>query len=191
LLDENSKIKHKLFIGLPYNINMQHLLFLDLDGVLVDLVGGLSKRIGKELSYDRRKEFNEEFKTFIADLNFAARAEFWSNLPPTKDMELIWNKVKFYKPLILSSISECEAAAYGKQMWCWNNLAIDSRQVFCVNKSADKQNFACKNSMLIDDFDDNIAQFRAKGGQAIHHTNIDTTLSEFDNWVSSTWKYKQ
>ena len=170
---------------------MQHIFFIDLDGVLVDLVGGLSQSIGKELSYDRRKEFNEEFKKFISDLNFAARAQFWAKLPPTKDMELIWNKVKCYKPLILSSISECEAAAYGKQMWCWNNLGIDSRQIFCVNKSADKQFYACKRSMLVDDFEENIVQFREAGGQAIHHINTESTIQQIDDWIKLTWKYKQ
>jgi FMN phosphatase YigB (HAD superfamily) len=170
-------------------IKMQPIIFVDMDGVLVDLVKGLSERVGKELSYSRKEEFNTEFYNFINNVDRAHAAQFWSKLPPTPDCEKIWNAVKGYKAKILTSVSGKIGAVYGKELWCWTNLGINSDYVYCSEKSYKKQLYASKNSLLIDDYSENIEQWRNAGGTAIHHVDADSTIQQFKDYISKTWKY--
>ena len=48
-----------------------------------------------------------------------------------------------------------------------------------------KAAFADSNSILIDDTFSNIEDFIAKGGQAIHHTDVTTTIAFVDDWMKS------
>jgi len=166
---------------------MQPLIFIDLDGVLVDLVGGLSEKLGKDLS--DRNVFNFEFRKFTKETQPWALSQFWAKLPPTPDCERLWNAFKGYKPLILTSVSGCVNAVYGKELWCWTNLGIPSDRVFLSQNSADKTLYASKKSLLIDDFDKNINRFREAGGMAIHHTDTDNTIKLFNNYVEKNWIY--
>jgi len=166
---------------------MQPLIFVDLDGVLVDLVGGLAERLGKDLS--DREIFNQEYRKFIKETNPWALSQFWAKLPQTKDCEKLWNAFKGYKPLILSSVSNCINAVYGKELWCFTNLEIPSDRVFLSQNSADKALYASPKSLLIDDYDKNIERFRAAGGMAIHHTDTDKTIDLFNRFIENNWIY--
>jgi hypothetical protein len=168
---------------------MQPIVYVDLDGVLVDLVSGLSKAVGKELSLDRKAEFTEEFYKFINSMDVKYVAEFWRDLPQTKDCEKIWNTVKYYKPKILTSVSDNVGGVYGKELWCFTNLGITSDYVYCSRKSYEKKNYASKMSLLIDDYDKNIEQWREAGGTAIHHTDTDSTIQQFNEFIKKTWRY--
>lgn len=166
---------------------MQPLIFVDLDGVLVDLVGGLSQRVGKDLT--DRNLFELEYRKFVKETEPWALSQFWSKLPPTPDCEKLWSAFKGYKPLILSSVSGCINAVYGKELWCWTNLGIPSDRVFLSQKSPDKALYASKKSLLIDDYEKNIIGFREAGGMAIHHKNADETIELFNKFVENNWIY--
>lgn len=166
---------------------MQPLIFVDLDGVLVDLAGGLSKRLGKDLS--DKDVFDFEFRKFIKETHPFALSQFWAKLPPTKDCEKLWKAFKSYKPLILTSVSGCINTVYGKELWCFTNLAIPSDRVFLSQNSKDKALYASPKSLLIDDFDKNIQRFRDAGGMAIHHTDADKTIELFNSFVEKNWVY--
>jgi hypothetical protein len=168
---------------------MQPIVFVDLDGVLVDLLSGLSKAVGKELSLDRKEEFNEEFYKFINGMDVAFAAQFWAKLPPSKDCEKIWNTVKYYKPKILTSVSNHKGGVYGKELWCYTNLGITSDYVYCSRKSSEKQLFASKMSLLIDDYDKNVEDWRNAGGTAIHHVDADSTIQQFKDYIKENWHY--
>jgi FMN phosphatase YigB (HAD superfamily) len=163
------------------------MIFVDLDGVLVDLVGGLEKRIGKDLS--DRNDFNKEYSKFAKETHPFALSQFWAKLPPTKDCEKLWNVFKSYKPLILSSVSGCINAVYGKELWCFTNLAIQSDRVFLSQNSKDKELYASAKSLLIDDYDKNVERFRNAGGMAIHHTDTDKTIDLFLRFIENNWIY--
>jgi len=169
---------------------MQPLIYVDLDGVLVDLVKGLSAKVGKQLSYERKDEFNEAFYDTINSLTPAQSAQFWAKLPPSNDCEKIWNAVKYYKPRILSSVSGKLGAVYGKELWCWTNLQINSDYVYLSEYSADKKLYASPKSLLIDDYKRNIEEWRYAGGTAIHHKDADSTIQQFNEYIEQNWKYK-
>jgi len=164
---------------------MQHILFVDLDGVLVDLTRGLSEILGIDMSKVSKKEYTRLFKEFIKDVPFKKRIEFWSNLPPMPDYKDLWNNLEKYQPLILSSVSGCMAACEGKKIWCKKYLGLDADRVFCSKDSKEKQNYASPKAILIDDFDDNIEQFRAKGGHGIFFKNNKDALKKIKKIIES------
>jgi FMN phosphatase YigB (HAD superfamily) len=168
---------------------VQPLIFVDLDGVLVDLATGLSEKAGKQLSQERTQEFTETFYSTIAKMNRAQVAQFYSKLPQTKDCMKLWNAFKPYKPKILTSVSKTVGAIYGKELWCWTNLGIVSDYVYCSYDSSEKQYYASPRSLLIDDYKRNIDQWQAAGGTAIHHVDADSTIQQFNAFLEKTWKY--
>jgi hypothetical protein len=168
---------------------MQPMIFVDLDGVLVDLVKGLGNKIGKELTAERSDEFLQEYKKFINSTSAWDLSQFYAKLPPTADCERLWNAFKGYKPLILSACSSKTPIVYGKELWCFTHLAIQSDRVFLTQKSFDKALYASKKSLLIDDFDKNIEKFREAGGMGIHHRNADETIELFNKFIENNWIY--
>lgn len=168
---------------------MQPIIFMDLDGVLVDLKKGLSEKINKNLQNATPKEFTTAFYDFINSLSYYETVEFWADLPATEDCLQIWNTVKFYKPLILTSVSGVLPAVFGKQMWCYRHLDLPSSRVFCSKNSKEKKFYASKKSLLVDDFIDNINEFREAGGTAIHHTDTASTISDIQQFIEKHWLY--
>lgn len=171
---------------------MQPIVFVDLDGVLVDLVGGLENQLDKKFEIETkqgRQEFTFEFHKFASNTTNWQLSQFWSKLPPTKDCEQIWKAVKAYKPLFLSSVAGYIPAIYGKELWCRNNLGIDSDRVILVSHSEDKQKYASKMSILIDDYDKNVSQFKSAGGQGILHKTAVDTIKTFNEYIKIHWKY--
>lgn len=168
---------------------MQPIIFVDLDGVLVDLWTGLEHKLNKKIPHDDKKLFTAEFYKLIENLSPIELCQFWVNLPPTLDCYRIWNAVKPYKPLILTSVTNQRPSVYGKEIWCKNNLNLPSDRVFCSAKSKDKKNYASKNAILIDDFIDNINDWKEAGGIAIHHVDADDTIKQVNEYLSKFWKY--
>lgn len=168
---------------------MQPIIFVDMDGVLVDLKKGLSDYFQKDLTQLPFDEWNKYFYTFSDQMSDAALAQFYCKLPPTAECFDIWNTVKGFKALILTSISNRMPAIYGKELWCFTNLQIPSDKVFCSRNSAAKVEFASKKGLLIDDNKKNIEDWMTAGGTAIHHTDPKSTISQIKEFLSKTWEY--
>lgn len=157
---------------------MQPILFVDLDGVLVDLLGGLGDIIGQDLKKLSKDEFDKVYYKFIEDQSHEQLVRFWSNLPPMSNYKLLWDHVTKYQPLILTAAGNSIATCIGKKKWCEKHLKIKGDRVFCSKNSSEKQYYASSKSILIDDFDRNVKQFKEKGGHAILHTAPKKTLLE-------------
>ena len=168
---------------------MQPIIFVDMDGVLVDLKKGLSDYFQKDLTQLPFDEWNKYFYTFSDQMLDADLTKFYIKLPPTVECFDIWNTVKGFKALILTSISNRMPAIYGKEGWCFTNLQIPSDRVFCVKNSAAKVEFASKKGLLIDDNKKNIEDWMTAGGTAIHHTDPKSTISQIKEFLSKTWEY--
>lgn len=155
---------------------MQPIVFVDLDGVLVDLQRGfaeLNKKPYKKMSH---KEFSNIIQKYLKNLSVKQIVNFWSNLPETKDCQKLWENLSQFQPIILSACGNCEASCLGKKLWCKKHLGLDKDRVFCSKNSAEKQLYASPKSILIDDYEKNIEQFNNKGGYGIHHTRTNKTL---------------
>jgi phosphoglycolate phosphatase-like HAD superfamily hydrolase len=148
-------------------------IFCDLDGVLVDLSGRMSQIYKEKLS---NHGFTDKFYKLMDKLTPVERLEFWSNLDETEDCMELWNFIKQFDPHILTSCSGMAAACLGKKNWCSEHLEIKLDKVICVQHSEDKQNYAGKNKILIDDLPSNITEWENKGGIGILHKRSNTTL---------------
>lgn len=159
---------------------MQPILFVDLDGVLVNLVKGLSKVVGDDITSAESEKFKKHYYELVDSLGHDNLVNFWENLPPTDDCMELWNSVKHLQPLILTAVTNSMASCEGKKRWVEKHLNISKDRVFCAAKSREKQNYASPNSILIDDYDRNIKEFKEKGGYGIHHTRTQKTLKDLD-----------
>ena len=88
----------------------------------------------------------------------------------------LWTFLKRYDTEILSAYVEDiydKNCIPGKKSWASRNLGICSNKINLV-KRVQKQQFADKNSILIDDYPKNVNEFRSRGGQGVVH-NGDTS----------------
>ena len=147
-------------------------IFLDMDGVMVDFVGSL-------LQFARRPELLADWQPrgcydltqvlgvsshYIWD-NAYSNVNFWINMQPCPWMHQLLKECRRYGSItIASDPSLSPEAAAGKMQWMSNHLpAWTDRLVLTSHKHL----LATPNSVLIDDSDKNIGQFRMAGGHGI------------------------
>jgi hypothetical protein len=151
---------------------MFHKLFLDMDGVIVDFEEGVRKRYNAAWWYPTEwkipyEKFSTNFKTFWADLN---NEIFWAYLPWTEDGKRVVSLVEPFRPTILTASLLPQATA-GKLYWLKKNypdtMKEGQRRVLIANGHEAKQSVAGPGKILIDDNEDNIADWEAAGGAGI------------------------
>jgi len=101
-------------------------------------------------------------------------------MPWNSQGRVMYNFVKKYNPHILSAYMEKTYdpnCIPGKSHWARSNLGLGFNRINLV-KRVQKQNFANKNSILIDDYRKNTDQFTARGGKGIVHTSTSITIRE-------------
>lgn len=139
---------------------------IDMDGVLVDFVGGAAKFL--EISnytwkpgiYDICQMFNMKSELMWSRL---AGFNFWSNLKKTDfadDLMKMLNSEKF----IITSPTYAVQSLAGKAHWIATNYPMLKRS-YLIGPC--KQYCARPDICLVDDSDSNVNCFRACGGKAI------------------------
>jgi len=165
--------------------NEDYILYLDMDGVLVDMWGGYkqlkSKDKLKELTgKDRRNAVLGEF--------FKQGSEFWANLDWIQGGKELWktaNKL-FRRVCILSSTGSSndpegrgQIIKEGKIKWLNKNIPeLSHEEIFIVHGKHLKQRYSSEFSILIDDMAVTIVQWNLKGGIGILHK-----ASEYKNTI--------
>lgn len=156
---------------------IQFVIYQDLDGCLCDF-DGLSHTLfgepfepAKRVSLDRKIEVVQQ------------TSGFWSRMPWMSDGRQLWSYVRQHQPRILSAYAlwDYHSCLVGKREWIGHNLTIPSERIHLVNRP-EKASFARSIkpntvNVLIDDFDKNIAEWKAAGGHGIHHTSASSTIS--------------
>jgi hypothetical protein len=143
--------------------------YCDMDGVLVDFDKGYYDLTGKDIrgTYNTSPEFWHPIDDKGVD--------FWVNLEWKPDGKQLWDYIKQYNPELLSSPSRQVDSRIGKAKWVERELP----GVHLILRSADKkQEFASPDSILIDDRESNVEQWRNAGGIAILHTSTSETIKE-------------
>jgi len=159
-------------------------IYCDLDGILVDfatpqkeLTGGLDyETASKELGHaEVWRRIN------------AGGIDWWSNLKWLSDGRKLWEYLKDKNPIILSAgaISMTgDRAEKGKTIWCHRELGSNI-EVIIAHRSKDKKYWAAPNHLLIDDMEENIRDWRSRGGIGILHRNADQTILELREHILS------
>ena len=148
---------------------------IDMDGVLVDFLAGAEKLgfYDPDTGY-----FNEEGFKEVDE-------HFWADLPPI--VEGLWLYSRLYafskkhdlKIYILSHAVD-DNARLGKKLWLEQNLNANPMDIVFVAKRRDKADFADKETVLIDDYEKNVEEFRAAKGNAVlfHRNDMKKTLED-------------
>lgn len=143
--------------------------FLDMDGVLVDWVGGVKRLFGREdFPYaDVRWDFDKQLGIPPARFWGEQGYEFWRGLGWTPDGRRILDaaeRVFGESVAILTSPCATPGCVQGKLDWVKAHAPHLARRVFV---GAAKHLLAAPDKLLVDDHDANVERFRAAGGVAV------------------------
>lgn len=177
---------------------MKSQLLLDMDGVLVDFVGGCSRAHGRESPYEHgmgRGEWDMAALWKISDDEFwepTNSYDFWFNLEKTREADAILGLANSIfgteNVAILSSPSSHPECIEAKIDWLdkhYPQFDHGKRVVFTYSKGF----VAGPNRFLIDDRDKNIKEFNAQGGNAIYCPRPWNKMWTKAESKDGTWEY--
>ena len=160
---------------------MINTVFLDVDDVLVDFMKGLHKALNipyDYFNYPYRKGdwdilghqimLNNELITF-EQCDACCDMAFWINLDWTYDghdiLRTVFDKFSASQVYLLTTPMPNLESASGKMMWVYENLPVCLKHTIITQ--APKHLLARPDTLLIDDKDENVDEFREAGGKAL------------------------
>jgi hypothetical protein len=164
--------------------SMIKIIYVDMDGVLSDFKKRFIElfKTYPEVDYPskkkEKKDYQRKFDDFIADGHFAT-------LDPMHDLSdaisfLGSIEDDYIMKILSSSAQEKYLTDVSKQKERWLTKWKIAYPAIIVPGKKLKQHYAGPDSLLIDDTESSIIQWREKGGLAIHHTSWEQTIKEFD-----------
>lgn len=146
-------------------------VFLDMDGVLTNFFKGVCLKFEKEYDYHSLREYNfwNPWNITREQVDAVCNSNFWANLEPMHDAFEIFDAVSNKFPdkdiYFLTAPMPNIGSWSGKVQWIrWHFNTFEKRLIIT---QAPKSLFAKSDTLLIDDNDENVAEFVAAGGQAI------------------------
>ena len=109
------------------------------------------------------------------DLINKVGAQFWSKMSWMPEGKELWNHIKQYNPKLLSAPSEDYSSRYGKKLWVKENIPGVK---LILAKRENKKDYASGKSILIDDREDTINEWKAAKGIGILFTSTSQTINE-------------
>ena len=160
---------------------MINTVYLDMDGVLVNFLGGLHKSLNIPYSYENYpyekgkwnmftdiKGFDDIPATF-KECNDCCTTSFWRHLDWMHDgrdiLRTILGTLGLEKVYFLTMPMPNLESASGKMIWVNDNLSIYLKRTIITQ--APKHLLARPNTLLIDDKDENVDGFCEAGGKAL------------------------
>lgn len=143
-------------------------LFVDLDGVLVDLAGGYAQRFG----CSNHGVPPEEFWA-----NVRGVPGFFRELAPTADAGVLWNAVRVEAPTILTACPySIPESADDKRAWVKEHLGAHVPVITCT--SSTKYLHGRAGDVLIDDREECGRPWVEMGGVWITHTDAASSIAQ-------------
>ena len=156
-------------------------IYCDMDGVLTHF-NASAKKIGWKGPLPATKP---EDKDALWKLVINNAEKFWGDMPWTPDGKKLWNFIKPYSPILLTSVATTldsklgRDGRAGKQRWVRRELGPAwIKNNFIPVSSGGKTKYAKPNAILIDDYESNIDPFIEAGGQGIVHKNAVDTIRQ-------------
>jgi 5'(3')-deoxyribonucleotidase len=154
--------------------NQEITIFCDMDGVLVDFLGGIARHLNK-------KEFEQGDIDKVLLTDAGTSKAWWVSLDILPDAKTLWKYISKYDVQVLSACpSICrddKAVVSGKKAWIKKHLKPAPSKVNIVQRK-DKKTFASPNHILIDDHIKNINEWKSSGGVGILHTSSSKTIKQ-------------
>jgi len=158
----------------------EFILYIDMDGVLVDFDKGF-RQFGKGGPLDFMEKYGKP--SFWKLMN--QHPHFFLNLDWMPDGKELWNYVKQYDPIILTtpahSMKYCKE---DKKKWVKRHLGENIKVIF----SSKKEKYANLTSILIDDRDQNIIPWKTSNGIGIKHISTNNTISKLKELIEKDYK---
>lgn len=162
--------------------DLSRIIYVDLDGVLVDFDSGFKSISG---GLDKFEYIKKNGVDGLWKLINSHGQEWWANLNWMSDGTKLWSAIENKNVKILTSGSTRNTgtmAINGKKQWVANHLG--PIETIVVNNSHDKQKYARKGDILIDDLPSNITEWNSKNGIGILHRNADDTLAKLNDVIN-------
>jgi len=165
--------------------------YLDVDGVLVDFIGGLHRALKIPFDYsnypyesgrwDILSDIASRAKVSLGYLNLLCSTHFWESLLWTADgkeiLELVERSFGEENVYLLTTPMPNTQSWTGKYLWVENHLPRYKERT--VITKVPKSMFASENRVLLDDRDQNVDEFIAAGGDAILVPSLLNRLFQF------------
>lgn len=169
-------------------------VFLDIDGVLADFVGGYCELVGRD-----REELEETWITehpgcwnlpdvlgcsldeFWKPIHEAGE-EFWLGLDPTDHFDELIDRVESFVGddwLLVSSPSRCHTSHSGKVRWIKSMFGNRFDRFILTGH---KERLAKPSTILIDDSDRNCDKFELCGGRSYVFPTLGNTLYRYSSY---------
>ncbi len=151
-------------------------VFLDMDGILTDFVGAIHNTFNEPYDYNNSVitwNFWEKWtQQVVKHENIVAKCDvnFWANLKWMHDgqsiLKVVQEKFSLSQIYLLTNpVAGGVETATGKMQWLEKHLPEFLDRVIITQ--APKALLAKPDTLLIDDHDENVDEFRAAGGEAI------------------------
>ena len=148
-------------------------IFLDMDGVITDFIGGVCRVFNKPYPYP---EVTKDYTFWDAwpdvsfkDVDAVCTQEFWHNLEWERDgqdiFKAVLDKIRLEDIYFVTQPMPNIESPTGKWMWVRDNFPGFLTHVIITQ--APKGLLAQSSALLIDDKDENVIEFRKAGGNAI------------------------
>ena len=147
-------------------------IYIDMDGVLTDWNGGVAL-LGPDAVLGIDDTATEEQKIIMYKLIDRAGEGFWKNLNWASGGQELFNFLKPWKPVLLSSPGEFLYAEAGKTQWVKDHIPGTTLLL-----EPDKYRYAERDAILIDDMISNIEGWQKQGGIGILHEDTNTTIEK-------------
>jgi hypothetical protein len=151
---------------------MEYEIYSDMDGVITDFDAQFMKASDGIRPSEYERNMGKDGFWKLVD---GKGVGFWVGMPWMPDGKQYWDYIKEYNPILLSSPSRSETSRLGKRLWVRNQLPGTK---LILAQAKDKQNYARKNRILIDDRPSNIEEWRSQGGIGILHTSALNTIRQ-------------
>lgn len=155
----------------------EYQIFCDLDGVLTNFDKAW-KKLG--ISDKDFRSYQEEVGDAYAYTVLKKRGgiDFWIEMEWLDDGKDLWNFIKKYNPIILTTPANFEESKEGKKIWVQKNLGDDIRIIFSKNK----EKYANSRNILIDDYQKKIDDWIEHGGIGILHKSAEKTIKKLKKY---------
>lgn len=153
-------------------------LYIDLDGVLTDFDSQVTKFGFNKLS---------DPEHLWTEICFNS-PEFWATMDWIPGSQNFWNEIQIYDPIILSAYpSSCkDSTIKGKYQWIKDNISTNSADSAILCSRKEKQEYANNKSILVDDYDKNLIEFKKNNGKIIKfdQNNINKVINNINKMFS-------
>lgn len=163
--------------------DLSRIIYVDLDGVLVDFDRGFKDISDGMDKYDYVKKHGVDK---LWKLINSHGQEWWENLNWMPDGTKLWSAIQNKNVKVLTSGSTRNTgtmAINGKKKWVADHLG--SIETIVVNSSHEKQKYARPGDILIDDLYSNISEWTVKNGIGILHRNAEETINKLNDVINT------